>query len=103
MVAVGARPCSGAIIVLVFALSQGLFWVGVAATFTMALGTAVTVATIATLAVTARSFAGGVAAKGRGYGELVMRGIEVGASVLIIAFGVLLLAGYMLTDRLPLC
>ena len=103
VVAVGARPCSGAIIVLVFALSQGLFWVGVAATFTMALGTAVTVATIATLAVTARSFASGVAAKGRGYGELVMRGIEVAASVLIIAFGVLLLAGYMLTDRLPLC
>ena len=103
VVAVGARPCSGAIIVLVFALSQGLFWVGVAATFTMALGTAVTVATIATLAVTARSFASGVAAKGRGYGELVMRGIEVAASVLIIAFGVLLLAGYMFTDRLPLC
>jgi nickel/cobalt exporter len=26
VVAVGARPCSGAIIVLVFALAQGLFW-----------------------------------------------------------------------------
>jgi ABC-type nickel/cobalt efflux system permease component RcnA len=30
--AVGLRPCSGAIIVLVFALAQGLFWAGVAAT-----------------------------------------------------------------------
>jgi len=33
IVAVGLRPCSGAIIVLVFALAQGLFWIGVASTF----------------------------------------------------------------------
>ena len=37
---VGIRPCTGAILVLVFALTQGLFWAGVAATFAMALGTA---------------------------------------------------------------
>ena len=51
IVAVGLRPCSGAIIVLVFALAQGLFWIGVASTFAMGLGTAITVAAIATLAV----------------------------------------------------
>ena len=45
--AVGLRPCSGAILVLVFALAQGLFWAGIAATFVMGLGTAITVATIA--------------------------------------------------------
>jgi ABC-type nickel/cobalt efflux system permease component RcnA len=44
---VGIRPCSGAILVLVFALAQGLFWAGIAATFVMGLGTAITVATIA--------------------------------------------------------
>ncbi len=54
IVAVGLRPCSGAIIVLVFALAQGLFWIGVASTFVMGLGTAITVAAIATLAVGAR-------------------------------------------------
>ena len=53
----GLRPCSGAIIVLVFALAQGLFWAGVAATFVMGLGTAITVAAIATLAVGFRSAA----------------------------------------------
>src|SRR5882724_8401001 len=37
--AVGLRPCSGAILVLVFALAQGLFWAGIAATFVMGLGT----------------------------------------------------------------
>src|SRR5581483_6742400 len=41
IVAVGLRPCSGAILVLVFALAQGLFWAGVAATFVMGLGTAI--------------------------------------------------------------
>jgi ABC-type nickel/cobalt efflux system permease component RcnA len=34
---VGIRPCSGAILVLVFALAQGLFWAGIAATFVMGL------------------------------------------------------------------
>ena len=32
VVAVGLRPCSGAILVLVFALAQGLFWAGVVST-----------------------------------------------------------------------
>jgi len=58
VVAVGLRPCSGAIIVLVFALAQGIFWIGVAATFAMGLGTAITVAAIATLAYGARDIAG---------------------------------------------
>ncbi len=57
ILAVGVRPCSGALIILVFALSQGLFFAGVAATFIMAIGTGLTVATLATLAVSARGVA----------------------------------------------
>ncbi len=57
ILAVGLRPCSGAIIVLVFALAQGLFWAGVVSTLVMGLGTAITVASIATLAVGAKSVA----------------------------------------------
>jgi nickel/cobalt transporter (NicO) family protein len=98
--AVGLRPCSGAIIVLVFALAQGLFWAGVLATFVMGLGTALTVAAIATLAVGAKAWAGRLAGAGPGYGMLAMRGIEVGAAILITAFGALLLVGYMASERL---
>lgn len=98
--AVGLRPCSGAILVLVFALAQGLFWAGVAATFIMGLGTAITVAAIATLAVGARSFAAKLAGTRGGYGELALRGIEVGAAVLVLAFGALLLMGYMASERM---
>src|SRR4051812_39736347 len=100
IVAVGLRPCSGAILVLVFALAQGIFWAGVAATFVMGLGTAITVAAIATLAVTATGLAARVAATRTGYGTLALRGIEVAAAAFVLLFGVALLAGYMVNERM---
>jgi len=100
IVAVGLRPCSGAILVLVFALAQGIFWAGIAATFVMGLGTAITVAAIATLTVSATAFAARLAATRTGYGALALRGIEVAASVVVLLFGVALLAGYMASERL---
>jgi len=100
IVAVGLRPCSGAILVLVFALAQGLFWAGVVSTFVMALGTAITVATIATIAVGARAWAKRIAETRSGYGILAMRGLEAGAALVIIAFGSLLLTGYIVTERM---
>jgi nickel/cobalt exporter len=100
IVAVGLRPCSGAILVLVFALAQGLFWVGAASTFVMGLGTFITVATIATLAVGARSWAQRIAGARSSYGTLAMRGIETGAALVIIGFGALLLGGYMVNERM---
>jgi nickel/cobalt exporter len=84
VIAVGLRPCSGAIIVLVF----------------MGLGTAITVAAIATLAVGAREVASRIANARSGVGMLVMRAVEVGASALVVAFGVLLLLGYMASEQL---
>ncbi len=56
-VSVGIRPCTGAILVLLFAISQGLVWAGVMATFAMALGTAITVSALAALAVGSRELA----------------------------------------------
>jgi nickel/cobalt transporter (NicO) family protein len=100
IVAVGLRPCSGAILVLVFALAQGLFWAGIASTFVMGLGTAITVAAIATLAVAAKAVAKRFAAARAGYGTLVLRGIEVGAALVVTAFGVLLLSGFMASERM---
>ena len=99
VVAVGARPCSGAILVLVFALAQGLFWAGVAATFVMGLGTAITVATIAVLAVSARDVARRLSAAGEGGGTLIMRGIEFGAAGLVLLLGSGLLFGYIASER----
>jgi len=99
VVAVGLRPCSGTLIVLIFALTQDLFWTGVRATLIMGLGTAVTVVAIATLAVSARGLATRLALTRAGFGMVAMRGIEACAAALIVAFGTLLLAGYMASER----
>jgi nickel/cobalt exporter len=100
VVAVGLRPCSGAIIVLVFALAQGLFLIGVASTFAMGLGTAITVAAIATLAVGARGLASRFARTKPGAGMILLRALETGAAVVIILFGAALLTGYLVSERL---
>jgi len=55
--AVGLRPCMGAILVLLFALSYGVFFVGVMATAAMSLGTGITVAALALLSSGARHVA----------------------------------------------
>jgi nickel/cobalt exporter len=94
------RPCSGAIIVLVFALAQGLFWAGIVSTFVMGFGTAITVAAIATFAVGAKALAKRVANKPTGYGDVFLSGIEFAAAGLVLAFGALLLTGYMASERL---
>ena len=97
--AVGIRPCSGAILVLVFALAQGLFWAGIAATFVMGLGTAITVATIAVIAVSAKDLARRLSGASEGRGALVMRGLEFSAAGLVLLFGVGLLFGYIAAER----
>jgi ABC-type nickel/cobalt efflux system permease component RcnA len=97
--AVGLRPCSGAILVLVFALAQGMFWAGIAATFVMGLGTAITVATIAVIALSAKDLARRMSAGSEGGGALIMRGVEFGAAGLVLLFGIGLLLGYMAAER----
>ncbi len=98
--AVGLRPCSGAILVLVFALAQGLFWAGIAATFAMGLGTAITVAAIAVLAASAGGIARRLSGASEGSGALIMRGIEFAAAGLVLLFGVGLLTGYLFAEPL---
>jgi nickel/cobalt transporter (NicO) family protein len=89
---VGVRPCSGAILVLVFALTQGLFWAGVAATFAMAFGTAITVAALATLALGSRELALKLGRGGGAWANAVWTTCALGGSVLILLFGATLFA-----------
>jgi len=92
-IAAGIRPCAGALIVLVFALSQGLFAAGIAATFAMALGTALTTGAIAALAVffkaTALRIAGGRGASG----TIAIAGLELLAAAFVLVLGASLLYG----------
>lgn len=91
IVSVGMRPCSGALVVMVFALTQDLLLAGIVATLLMGLGTAITVAVLASLAVGAK----GLAARFSGDGVLAGRivwGLELAGALTIMGFGVLLLS-----------
>jgi nickel/cobalt transporter (NicO) family protein len=93
VVAAGARPCSGAIVVLTFALTQGLFAAGVIATFAMALGTAVTTGALACLAVFAKDAAMRLASRESSRTTLIARGLELAAALCVLAYGLALLFG----------
>ena len=87
------RPCTGALIVLVFSISQGLLLAGIGATLVMGLGTAVTVATLAMLAVSARKTAFVLTGADSPFGRKLMRGVEACGAIAVLLFGVLLLVG----------
>jgi nickel/cobalt transporter (NicO) family protein len=92
-IAAGIRPCAGALIVLVFALSQGLFAAGIAATFAMALGTALTTSAIAALAVFFKTMALRVAGGRGASGAIAIAGLELLASAFVLVLGASLLYG----------
>lgn len=100
VVSVGLRPCTGAVLVLVFALSQGIVRAGIVSTFAMAAGTAITVAAIAALASGAKAVAVRLASARTGAATLVLSAAEVAASVAVVLFGAGLLFGYLAVERM---
>jgi len=91
IVAIGLRPCSGAILVLVFALSQQFFVAGIAAALAMGLGTGLTVATLAMMSLgvgrMAEAAGGG---QGRAWGQIIGNALQGAASIAVLLFGLLL-------------
>ncbi len=90
---VGIRPCTGAILVLVFALSQGLLWAGVFATFAMAIGTALTVSVLAALAVGSRELAARLGGEGSGWATAVSNGAGLLGASLVLLMGAVFFVG----------
>lgn len=90
VVAVGLRPCSGALIVLTFSMLNGLWIAGIVSAFAMALGTAITVSALATLAVLAKGAA--VRLAGASMGGTVGTVIEILGAATVFLLGLLLLA-----------
>jgi ABC-type nickel/cobalt efflux system permease component RcnA len=91
VLSVGARPCSGALVVLVFALSQGVYPAGIAAVFLMGLGTALTTGVLATMAISAKGIAQRLAdANGTSAGALIWWA-ELAGAFAVLAFGLVFL------------
>ncbi len=97
VIAAGLRPCSGAILVLVFTLSQNMFAAGVTAVLAMSAGTALTTGALASMAVYAKSAAMRWCSPESRRALLIGRGAELAAAVLVLLMGGALLAGYGLS------
>lgn len=85
--AIGFRPCSGAILVLLFTLANGMFWLGILATLAMAVGVALTVSGIGLSALGLNRLLG------LGGGERLRKTLALAGAAAVTLLGVTLLLG----------
>jgi ABC-type nickel/cobalt efflux system permease component RcnA len=91
ILAVGLRPCTGAIFVLVFSLAQGFFIAGVAAALAMGLGTGLTVAALTTASLWVnQATVSVVGGQQRLVGRWLLLVVQGLASVALLTLGILL-------------
>lgn len=91
IIAVGLRPCSGAILVMSFSLLNGLYIGGGLSVLAMSIGTAITVSILATLAVTAKDVAIRYAGPGSNRAVKIGACIEIGGALFVLLMGIALL------------
>ncbi|MCS6760102.1 MAG: hypothetical protein MO852_15090 [Candidatus Devosia euplotis] len=87
----GCGPSRGALVVLVFALSQGVLSAGIAAVFLMGAGTAITVATLATLVVTAKGLSRRIGGVDNPMTARIVWWFELAGAAIVLSFGVVAL------------
>jgi nickel/cobalt exporter len=90
-VASGLRPCTGAILVLLFTLTQGIFEIGILATLVMSLGTFLVVALIGLGAIYARRAASRAGGRNERLANIAQRGVSLAGGLVVTAFGSLFL------------
>jgi len=91
--AAGLRPCTGALLLLVFAESQKIYWAGVVGAYAMAIGTAITTGTLAALSVVAKGMIDRAAGR---LGVIGVRGLaafELAAAAFVLVLGAVFLTG----------
>ena len=92
VLSMGLRPCTGAVLVLVFSLSQGMFIAGVVSAFAMGLGTGITVALLAMGSLLVSRLAEGAAGgAGSALGKWVVGLLQALAAIAVLLLGLVLL------------
>ena len=92
ILAVGVRPCSGAVIVLLFTMANGLLAYGVAATLAMAVGTGLTVSLLGIASVYGNRLAGRVGRFSEVWEARLRQGLALAGALFITAIGAILFA-----------
>ena len=97
IVTIGVRPCTGAIMVLLFANMVGLYWMGVVSAFAMAIGTAFTTSTIAIMTLTGKNLVKRYLEAGNKKNSASLKAaghyLQLFGGVLLILIGLLLMNG----------
>ncbi|WP_435532911.1 nickel/cobalt transporter [Vibrio marisflavi] len=91
IVSIGIRPCTGAILALLFANVVSAYWLGVVSAFVMSIGTALTTSTIALMTISGKKVVSkylGASTHSTSTGAVILQ--FIGGSLLIL-FGVLLM------------
>ena len=91
--AVGIRPCTGAILVLILANALGIYWAGVASTVVMAIGTFLTVSVIAAIAVYSKKLAMRLTSRNDRWLDWLGFTLRLGGGLAIAGLGGLLFLG----------
>jgi nickel/cobalt exporter len=99
--AIGLRPCTGAILVLLAAYPLGLYWAGVLSVFAMAAGTFLTVSLIAALTVYSKHLALRLAGSGGRAVRWLDFSLRFGAGILVTFLGGALFWASLGTNPVP--
>lgn len=100
---IGLRPCSGAILVLLFALTQGAFTIGALSAFAMSVGTAITVSALAILTVFSKNMALRLAGQvDSRRSRRIEKMLRIGGGALLVVMGLVLFAGSLTAPAQPL-
>lgn len=83
IVSIGIRPCTGAIMVLLFSNLVNMYWLGVVSAFVMSIGTALTTSTIALMTISGKKVV-------KRYLRTTDRQTSVGALILQVLGGVII-------------
>jgi ABC-type nickel/cobalt efflux system permease component RcnA len=92
ILSIGIRPCTGAIILLVFACMMGAVWAGILATLAMGVGTFITTATLAVLALQSKTGLLRVFGASETFLRVIHALLGVGAGLFIVVVASLFLA-----------
>lgn len=92
VLSMGLRPCSGALMMLLFAKVIGVYGWGVLSALAMALGTALTVSAMALLVQCSRALAGRLSrdATPAGWQKVALQSLALAGGVVLIAAGIML-------------
>lgn len=91
--AVGLRPCSGAILVLLFTLANEIYPIGILATFAMAVGVAITVSAVSLATFGVHRSLASLGEGSHALADRMRQVVAMGGALAITLFGVLQLIG----------